>query len=137
MPPFTLKLSWARRYDFSYLSYLRKTHIPVAERSVAGSTTWPCLAFGKGARHLADARRGGFSGVVKGIPGDESHGENISFPLLGKLWMLIFFFLFFQVSTHYGTFVVFLDSESEWLLARGRAMKRGQIKMTTEQQNLM
>lgn len=54
-------------------------------------------------------RRGAFSGGVREAPGRKNHLQE-NHPL-------------FQVSTHYGNFVIFLDSDSEWLLARGRAMQ--------------
>ena len=72
--------------------------------------------------------------------GEAIGGETMENPFPSLSWKhmdVSFFLSFFQVSTHYENFVIFLDSESEGLLARGRVVQRGKIKMTAEQQKPM
>lgn len=96
----------------------------------------PHLAFGKAARHLVGSRRlGGFSGVVREATGGETM-ESTS-PSLSWKRLDVYFFPLFPGQHNYGNFVIFLDSESERSLARGRAGQTGQIKMTTKQRKLM
>lgn len=114
----------------SYLTYLRKT-LPCSSKECGGKYHLAPSGIGEGCLASCWLQETGLLWCCQGGCRGENHEENISVLLLEKLGICISP-LFLQLSTHYGNFVIFLDSEGAWLLARGKATQRDQIKMTTK-----